>query len=348
MEWGDPQQALRMLEDDRRRQRPDPGSFEAPRHDEVRLLALVRVDRFHKALESAAAVERVATRLGAGRSLAYVAITRGLVHVHRGDIARARAGLASARAAYPSLDGTDQRLTGYADLLQALLDLASGRPEAVVARTRRREAVLRRLGGVHFVAELNLALGQAMRRTGEPDELDEYATALREGVPEHPAGRALAERIAGWAAAAHGEGPAAVELLERSADTMSSLGLERLAASARLDACEVRDSGDPVRTSQAGDALSVLERLGCAPEARRARRLLRGESHRPRRRSNGLTERELEVARLVADGLTDAEIAHRLVVSPRTVTTHLQHAFRRLGISRRAALARHVLEGTDT
>lgn len=201
---------------------------------------------------------------------------------------------------------------------------------------------------MHFVAELNLALGHALRRTGQAGVLDEYATALREAVPEHPAGTALAERVAGWAAAEHGEVSAAVELLERSADTMSPLGLERLAASARLDACEARDPDDPVRTSQAGEALSVLERLGCAPEARRARQLLRGDSHRSRRRSNGLTERELEVARLVAEGLTDAEIAQRLVVSPRTVTTHLQHAYRRLGISGRAALARHVLEGTDT
>jgi DNA-binding NarL/FixJ family response regulator len=53
----------------------------------------------------------------------------------------------------------------------------------------------------------------------------------------------------------------------------------------------------------------------------------------------------MEVARLVAEGLTNAEIAERLVLSVRTVESHLDHVYSRLGISSRTALARWVTAG---
>lgn len=57
-----------------------------------------------------------------------------------------------------------------------------------------------------------------------------------------------------------------------------------------------------------------------------------------------LSSRELEVARLVATGLRNAEIATELGVSARTITSHLDHIYARLGIRSRAALARQVIE----
>jgi len=51
-----------------------------------------------------------------------------------------------------------------------------------------------------------------------------------------------------------------------------------------------------------------------------------------------LTERQLEVARLAARGLTDRAIAEMLGLSPHTVHTHLRNIFVRLGISRREDL----------
>ena len=50
-----------------------------------------------------------------------------------------------------------------------------------------------------------------------------------------------------------------------------------------------------------------------------------------------LTEREIQILRLVADGRTNTAIAHGLEVSPRTVAKHLEHIYRKLGVSSRAA-----------
>jgi predicted ATPase/DNA-binding CsgD family transcriptional regulator len=57
-----------------------------------------------------------------------------------------------------------------------------------------------------------------------------------------------------------------------------------------------------------------------------------------------LSEREAEVLRLVAEGLTNPEVAERLYLSPRTVGQHLRSTYRKLGVSSRAAAAREALE----
>lgn len=58
----------------------------------------------------------------------------------------------------------------------------------------------------------------------------------------------------------------------------------------------------------------------------------------------GLTAREVEVLRLVAAGLTDAQVAERLVISLRTVNTHLTSIYNKLGVSSRAAATRFAVE----
>jgi DNA-binding CsgD family transcriptional regulator len=57
-----------------------------------------------------------------------------------------------------------------------------------------------------------------------------------------------------------------------------------------------------------------------------------------------LTARELDIARLVAEGLTNRDVADRLGIKPKTVGSHLDNIYARLGISSRAALTRWVLE----
>jgi DNA-binding NarL/FixJ family response regulator len=59
----------------------------------------------------------------------------------------------------------------------------------------------------------------------------------------------------------------------------------------------------------------------------------------PRRGGNGLSEREDEVVRLLADGLSNRAIAERLFLSERTVENHVSHALQKTGHSSRAGLA---------
>jgi DNA-binding CsgD family transcriptional regulator len=58
----------------------------------------------------------------------------------------------------------------------------------------------------------------------------------------------------------------------------------------------------------------------------------------------GLTAREGEVLRLGAQGLTDAQVAEQLVISPRTVTTHLTSIYGKIGVTSRRAATRYAIE----
>ena len=92
------------------------------------------------------------------------------------------------------------------------------------------------------------------------------------------------------------------------------------------------------KDSRAGrlDADAVAAVLDAAGERKSARR----HDLRPA----GLTEREIEVLRLVAQGCSNPEIAKRLVVSRRTAEHHVQHIYTKLGTSSRAAAALFALE----
>jgi DNA-binding CsgD family transcriptional regulator len=65
---------------------------------------------------------------------------------------------------------------------------------------------------------------------------------------------------------------------------------------------------------------------------------------RPKLADLPISARQLEVSRLVANGMTNAAIAETLGISPRTVTSHLDHIYGRLGIGSRAALTRWIVE----
>jgi DNA-binding CsgD family transcriptional regulator len=62
-----------------------------------------------------------------------------------------------------------------------------------------------------------------------------------------------------------------------------------------------------------------------------------------RLRRLGLTQREADVLRLVATGATSAEVGRRLGISAATVAKHLEHIYRRLGVSSRTAAAARAL-----
>ncbi|MBM7503251.1 ATP-binding protein [Agromyces aurantiacus] len=96
-------------------------------------------------------------------------------------------------------------------------------------------------------------------------------------------------------------------------------------------------------------ALAILDRIEAAPLARAVRATLRergvraiprGPSTLTRANPAGLTARQVEVLRLVAEGRTNAEIADRLVLSVRTVDTHVAAVLAKLGVSTRGEAAR--------
>jgi DNA-binding CsgD family transcriptional regulator len=100
----------------------------------------------------------------------------------------------------------------------------------------------------------------------------------------------------------------------------------------------------PLRT-----ALEFFEGIGARAFAERARRELTatGEHSRPRSDATRdlLTPQEAQIARLVADGKKNAEIASQLYISRSTVEYHLRKIYRKLGITTRTQLARVELAG---
>jgi len=99
-----------------------------------------------------------------------------------------------------------------------------------------------------------------------------------------------------------------------------------------------------------GRALVKYTEAGATWDASRVRRRLRANgvrrrlvtSTRPNAGWAALTDSELAVVRLIAQGLTNRETAVRLFVSPHTVNSHLRHAFTKLGVNSRLELARVV------
>jgi DNA-binding NarL/FixJ family response regulator len=88
-------------------------------------------------------------------------------------------------------------------------------------------------------------------------------------------------------------------------------------------------------------ALLELERLDLATLANRAREELLATTQQLRRESaqGELTERELQVARVIARGVSNKEAGAQLFLSPKTIEKHLGAAFAKLGVRSRAELA---------
>jgi DNA-binding NarL/FixJ family response regulator len=100
-----------------------------------------------------------------------------------------------------------------------------------------------------------------------------------------------------------------------------------------VDAVRRTAAGDAVFTpGLAGLVLGEYRRMSAEPAGS-------GESELPR-----LTDRETDVLRLVAKGLTAKAIADRLVISHRTVESHVQSTLRKLQLHNRVELARYAIE----
>jgi predicted ATPase/DNA-binding CsgD family transcriptional regulator len=107
---------------------------------------------------------------------------------------------------------------------------------------------------------------------------------------------------------------------------------------------EYRRSMDAARATLPAEALTVAFTRGRSLSLEGVLREIEALAASEARRDDRLTERELDVLRLVAEGLTNREVARRLVLSERTVHAHLRSTFRKLGVSSRSAATRYALD----
>jgi DNA-binding NarL/FixJ family response regulator len=164
--------------------------------------------------------------------------------------------------------------------------------------------------------------------------------------------QAFAELGAGRVAAAAGDRHA-VGHLKRALEILATLSLPLEAARARLELARAVGPRSPdAAAGEARLALTAFERLGAARDADAAAALLRGLGARGRAspRAHGkLTKRETEVVSLLAAGLSNAEIAGRLYISPRTAEHHVASILSKLGLRSRAEAAAYaVREGSKS
>ena len=209
----------------------------------------------------------------------------------------------------------------------ATFDAASGWAERFLRQVPDPDR-MQRAYGFELLARTRAAIADAAGARAALAEL----IAIAEETDSAPlaAGIAFARGVVEAACGAH---EVARKHLEDGVDRFERAGLPFEAAEARTELAKVlRALGDAKAAErEARRADDQFERLGASGTARRAAR------------ADGLlTARELEVLRLVAEGLSDREIADRLVLSPHTVHRHVSNILVKLGVSSRTAAAAYA------
>jgi DNA-binding NarL/FixJ family response regulator len=263
--------------------------------------------------------------------------------------------LAEIRVLQGRLDEAEQLLEGLESEPEAVqarvsVRLARGEPGAASALLVRR---LDELGWTNLVAAPLLAqLVETRLAEGRPDDARAPAAAL-----DVVAGSEGRDRVAALAVAAHGrlalaEGrDEAQELLQEAVNRFAALGLRLDAARTRLDLARARAVVSPeVAADTARHARAELEALGALRDADAAASLMRSLGVRGRAGPKAvglLSRRELEVLRLLGEGLTNKQIGERLFISPRTVEHHLSRSYAKLGVTTRAEAAAYAARHLD-
>ncbi len=312
------------------------------------LLRLGRWDEAAERVGGAARMELSRTASALRRAIA------GQLHTGRGEFAAARAELdGAADAGLPA-----EFLTPLA-AARAALALAEDDPVAAAVH------VAGALGGVEdpfytpplyslgLRAQAVLAERERARRR-EPDRTlaDALLADLDALVGEHAVSPdALAHRELAHAEHARADGTAAPERWGAAAAAFDALGEPYPAAYARVHEAEttlLAGGERAVATRALAAAHSAALALGAAPlrdAAEALARRARLDVAEPATGTvsddggTGLTERETEVLRLLADGLTNREIAARLFISQKTVGAHMGHIYGKLGVHTRVEAA---------
>ena len=271
---------------------------------------------------------------------------RAWMLARQGRLEAARAALDQAHRLAGDELRADRNVFAIVALGEATSALAEGEPERALAQ----RAVFEDLTSGWLPLLGLAALGEASVECGDLADGRRIAGRLRAiRSCSTAAPGVVADWLDGLAEVADGRPGAGVPLLHTATDGFEQLGLPWHAARARLAAaCSEADRARAI--DEGRTALAVFERLGAGREAERARVLLRALGVTPSRgrarqeTGSELSARELEVARLVATGLANAAVATRLFISPRTVSTHLDRIYTKLGLSSRAALTRYLAD----
>jgi LuxR family transcriptional regulator, maltose regulon positive regulatory protein len=188
-----------------------------------------------------------------------------------------------------------------------------------------------RTPALELLVHTMLALGDRQAAAGHLAELRAAAEVIAS-----PPLRATVCVADGLLAAAADDHERACDHFEDAADLYARAGAPVEQQSVRLElARSLLGLGRPEAAGrEARAALASLEAAGAGAVVARARRVLAEVS--PGAAEAPLTARQLEVLRLIADGLTDREIAARLVLSEHTVHRHVANIYARLGCSSRA------------
>jgi DNA-binding CsgD family transcriptional regulator len=207
--------------------------------------------------------------------------------------------------------------------------MLSARVEAASGRTDRALAELERLGEHARSTDEAILVGPGL------------ALACALGAPwlerlERAAAASPSPETAAWLDEARGD-------FEQAASRWAQIGRPYDRARA-LRCCGSTDALQEAREIAAGLGAEHERALAEAALRRAGVRVPRGPHARTRTAPGGLTARELEVARLIADGATNAELARALVIAPKTAAAHVSHILDKLGFSSRAQIARWVAE----
>jgi DNA-binding CsgD family transcriptional regulator len=266
----------------------------------------------------------------------------GLVAMSRGESDEARRWLDESLAAGRQLNEIQFVLPPLWALAE--VDLVAGDPAGASARCGEAMDLAAKTGERALLVPFVVTGVRAWLAAHRPDEAERWVDRVR-------------NHLAGWdavagAAIAHADGllrlsagslTAARDALETATRGWEERGRIWEASWARLDLAHCL-----MRSNRFGEAASLLaavrstaETLESDPLMTRADELARvgrgrGTLEEPWR---PLTAREFEVARLVAEGLTNVEIADRLAIAPKTASSHLEHILAKLGVSRRAEIA---------
>lgn len=218
----------------------------------------------------------------------------------------------------------------------ALLRLAQGRSDSAAAMLRR--ALDETTGGAAR-ARLLPAQVEVMLATGDVDAAGEATAELEQiaRVIRSPYLQALAASARGGVLLAGGEPRGALPQLRLATDLWRDLDcpyeLARTRALVGLACLELEDTETAMMEIEG--ARAELKRLGAGPDVARLEAALASTAREPARA--GPTARELDVLRLVAEGLTNRAIAKQLGLSERTVARHVSNLLARLDLPSRAA-----------